>query len=699
MAQTQIPNVFWAEGGVPGTPAPVAGAEGETKNYVIQVSRPLTAALNVNYSIGGTATCGTDYTIAGATCTNDGNGTGVFTFPSGTAAFTDVNFPVVFLSDTQDDNGETIVITITSGSGYNLGTGTAISITILQETGPAVFTVSGFSGAPRVGDTLRIARTADDPDGNGTVIYRWLSRDPTDRTPEFRRIREPSTVSTYTLTESEVGKTLRITAHYTDGVGFGHVVVINIPTPVLPAGGAGADGRLSTAGWLAPFGRAVAEQALEGISGRMAASRNPGLSGAIAGQALAPMSAAIAKQYRDVVSIYDVTDAPAARSMTVQEALLGSRFTLTQETDVHGGAVAFWGQASQRSFDTEDHGDGTATTVLLGVDHAMGGRLMGVALARTEADGDYGAEGADGKIETSLTAAVPYAAMPVSDRLQVWGAAGYGTGEVTVKPTGNDRQRADTKWTMAAVGLRGDVTTPTEDDSMPAVTLGSEVLWTRTSSDETSGLSAASAEATRFRLAVESRWAINIDGAQVTPKLEAGVRHDGGDVERGVGYELGGGIRWFDPQAGLSLELSGHTLFKHENEHLKESGVSVSLAYDPAPATARGPSLSLRHDRGAGTGDMLDSLFTPDGASAGMSASRHSLEAAWGFPVFGGGFTAGPRAEVGISTGARDYTLGWRVASEGKAAPDLSFGLSARRHERETQAPEHAVVIDVRARW
>ncbi|MDE0459926.1 MAG: hypothetical protein OXI15_21765 [Chromatiales bacterium] len=35
-------------------------------------------------------------------------------------------------------------------------------------------------------------------------------------------------------------------------------------------------------------------------------------------------------------------------------------------------------------------------------------------------------------MEASLTAAIPYAALQVSERLKLWGAAGYGAGEVTL---------------------------------------------------------------------------------------------------------------------------------------------------------------------------------------------------------------------------------------------------------------------------
>ena len=49
------------------------------------------------------------------------------------------------------------------------------------------------------------------------------------------------------------------------------------------------------AAWLARFGRTVAEQALDGIAGRLAAPRTPGMQGTLAGQALgagAPSGAA-----------------------------------------------------------------------------------------------------------------------------------------------------------------------------------------------------------------------------------------------------------------------------------------------------------------------------------------------------------------------------------------------------------------------
>ena len=92
----------------------------------------------------------------------------------------------------------------------------------------------------------------------------------------------------------------------------------------------------------------------------------------------------------------------------------------------------------------------------------------------------------DGKVEASLTAALPYAAIQASEHLKLWGAAGYGTGEVTLKPDlGGRALTADISWTMAAAGVRGDVIAPPAEGSGPALAVTSDALWARTSSDKT----------------------------------------------------------------------------------------------------------------------------------------------------------------------------------------------------------------------
>ena len=191
-------------------------------------------------------------------------------------------------------------------------------------------------------------------------------------------------------------------------------------------------------------------------------------------------------------------------------------------------------------------------------------------------------------------------------------------------------------------------------------------------------------------------------GASLTPKLELGARHDAGDAETGFGVEVGGGLAWTDPALGLSLDVSGRTLLAHGDGDLKDRGMSVSLAFDPAPATRRGASFSLRQDFGGSALGGLDALFAPDPLEdrvGSEAVSRWTMEAAYGSPAFGGRFTGSPHVGLGLATGARDYSVGWRLTPEVATAPDLSFDLKAVRRESDTAEPEHRVGIEMRARW
>ncbi len=532
------------------------------------------------------------------------------------------------------------------------------------------------------------------------------------------------------------------------------------------------------AAWLARFGRTVAEQALDGIAGRIAAPREAGAQGTIAGQALnlggggSPDGAGAANDPGSLsgagnAAIAGVEGAgplalsgldasagrfgPAgfgagfghdthgfgqglaqSRTMTGLEALLGSSFTATGETDATGGSLAFWGRAAQSSFDGREGAfslDGEATTAMLGADYARGRWLVGLALMQSSGEGGYADTGTgsvrcpqdldaemrevvcngavregDGDVEASLTAAVPYAAIQASERLRLWGAAGYGTGEVTLKPEVGGSLSSDLSWSMASAGVRGDLLAP-PGSSGPALALTADGLWARTSSEKTHELAASESDVTRLRLGLEGSYRIALEeGGHVTPKLEVGARHDGGDAETGFGVEVGGGLVWSDPTLGLSLDLSGRTLVSHSSDDLEDRGFAASLAFDPNPATKRGPSFSLRQDWGGSAEGGLDALFRADPLAdrtgSAEPESRWQAEAAYGFPAFSGRYVGSPHVGFGLATGARDWTLGWRLTpAANDNVADISFGLKATRRESDTAAPEHTVGFEVNARW
>ncbi len=422
------------------------------------------------------------------------------------------------------------------------------------------------------------------------------------------------------------------------------------------------------AAWLVRFGRTVAEQVLAGVADRVSALRDPGMQGSLAGQTLpfdriasgaTPADDKVADP--DTVSggdiagslvhpLDDPTDRfsarfrptePESRAMTAREVLLGSDFSLTGATDDTGGTLALWGRASQSDFDGQEGSlslDGEVTTMMFGADYARDEWLAGLLLSRSTGDGSQSGPEApaclagqgtpanpcagplrDGnaEIKASLTSAVAYATLRPSERMELWGALGHGEGRLTVETAINGIQDADTAWTMAAAGFRSELV-PEEG---PTLALVSDALWMGISSDRTRFLEASGSDVTRLRLGLEGSWEIALEGdGSLTPRLETGLRHDGGDAETGFGVDLGGGLEWSAPMLGLSLDLSGRTLLAHDDGGFEDRGFSAGLTFDPDPASKRGLSLTPGHEYGGNTRghnlELIGPFSCPDGGYA-----------------------------------------------------------------------------------
>ncbi|MDB9456309.1 beta strand repeat-containing protein, partial [Dolichospermum circinale] len=122
--------------------------EDGTSNLVYTFTRAgdSSNALTVNYTVGGTATIGTDYTgiaTAGTTKT--------VTFAAGSSTATVTVDPT---ADTTVENDETVILTLASGTGYTIGTTSEVTGSITNDdpfTGtPNADTLTGTNGA----DTL-----------------------------------------------------------------------------------------------------------------------------------------------------------------------------------------------------------------------------------------------------------------------------------------------------------------------------------------------------------------------------------------------------------------------------------------------------------------------------------------------------------------------------------------------------------------
>ncbi len=745
------------------TAAAASVTEGGAASYTVSADRAPDADLTITLSVSEAA--GSDHVAA------DDEGPGTVTIAKGA---TEASFSVPTVDDAVDEPDGSVTVSVAAGAGYTVSSSRGAATVAVSDNdaaaGPVLSvadaTVTEGDWAELMPFAVRLSAAAAQRvrvRASTRVSSPVSARPKEDYWPQselvtFRPGETEKTMWVYIYNDShdEDPETFEVVLSDADGATIGDGVAVGtiVNDDPMPAA------------WLARFGRTVAEQALDGIAGRMAAPRTVGMQGTLAGQSLsfdpaandnasgaAVPGATGALALADVARSFDnradrfgnggFGNAPGSlsgtggagltqsRTMTARDALLGSSFSLTGEADGSGGSMAFWGRAAQGSFDGREGTfslDGAVTTGMLGADYARGKSLVGLALAQSEGEGDYrdsdvsprpdgqscpdGGDGplcgdavraGDGSVEASLTAAIPYAALQASERLKLWGAAGYGTGEVTLKTAMGGSYSSDTTWSMAAAGLRGDLLEAPAEGSGPALAVTSDALWTRTSSEKTRDLAASDSDATRLRLGLEGSYRMALEGGgHVTPKLEIGARHDGGDAETGFGVELGGGVAWVDPKLGLSLDVSGRTLIAHGNDDLKDRGYAASLAFDPDPATRRGPSLSLRQEFGGQANGGLDALFQPatlEDRSGSEATSRWAMEAAYGFPAFGGRWTGSPHVGLGLATAARDYSLGWRLTPEGRTAANVSFGLKATRRESAAQTPEHTVGVEITARW
>ena len=370
--------------------------------------------------------------------------------------------------------------------------------------------------------------------------------------------------------------------------------------------------------------------------------------------------------------------------MSGREALFGTSLTLTGEPDAAGGTSAVWGRRSQARFDGREGDltlDGEVTSGLLGMDYARERWLARIALSQSDAEGGY--SGSDnGKIGVTLTAKTVYGSLRARERLKLWGALVHGASELMLTPENRDAMETDLSSTMTTAGARDDLLT----GAGSALASISDALWARTTSDRVAALEAADADVTRFRLSLERSWAGALEhGGSVIPKLTLGVRHDDGDAETGFGVEFGGGLVWTATAPGFDGDIKGRTLFTHEADWLKDRGYAASVVLDPAPESAREPSLKVLQDWGEQTGGGLDALFAPDPLQnrAGVDAtSLWTVEGAWSFPAIGERFTGCPHLVFVLSTGFRDGTLGWRHAPGVNANVPMSGPTSRRRAGR-----------------
>ena len=666
----------------------ITGGDGVTEGTPASFNVTANPAPHADLTVTVAVTQNGDYAASGET------GTREVTIPTTGAA----TLTVATADDDTDEPDGSIIATIQAGNGYAVGTSPDNGASVAVADNDAAPGLPSFSvddaeaneSKFRLPYTIRLSRASDrrvsvwvhtresNPvsarDGVDYVGMGWGTRvvfppGETERHLWIQLINDSHDEGSETfqveLLSPQGGATIA------DGVGV--MTIVN--SDPLPAA------------WHLRFGRTVSQQVVDALQNRFSspAPLETGLQLALAGEDFTSDTPLAENQGL-------LSKALGFENVTPQLLVEGSSFSFAPQGEA-GPQFALWGQGALSSFSGQEEElslDGDVTTLLLGADWSTGRWLAGAALSHSWGNGSYDGEDDQGEISASLTGLFPYGRYALSPRLNLWATAGYGWGQLSLKPDDTEEEyKPDTTMTMVALGMDGLLL----DGGSEGVSLNAtaDLLSLNATSDEVEGLESSEGNVSRLRLGLEATRPFPLaNGSSLLPSMEVGIRQDGGNAETGFGMDLGAGIAWKDPQRGISAELKGRTLLSHAEEEFQDQGLALSFSWDPSPSN-RGPSLSMGHAMGVVESGGLDALLHPttfeqmDGNPS--SGQRFEAELAYGFPVHNDRLTLTPAVAMTFSSTTRTYGLLWSVTPYSEQSHALPWELSIEAERLEYFSP------------
>ena len=397
------------------------------------------------------------------------------------------------------------------------------------------------------------------------------------------------------------------------------------------------------------------------------------------------------------------------------DSLTGSAFSMNRES--RGGILSFWSRGARSHFAGREGTlglSGDVSTTMFGLDYAKGPIVGGVVAVAQP--GPRGVR-RGGRGPGALLGGGP---LPVAGLQGDRPHHGVGRGRL--------------RWRRAAVDARqrpGAGVGPVDGDGGGGharragrgrrerlrAGVKADALWVGTAIDGVDGpagrLAATEAAVTRFRTGLEGSRGYTLAGRlSLTPSVEVGLRHDGGDAETGAGMDVGAGLIVSDASTGLAVDVRVRTLLVHQAEGFSERGMALSVSYNPTPSTPLGFNARVaavvgraggERGRGAvGPGD--DGRDGPRQLRAGQPAGRRGrLRAAGGEPSSGD--AAGRLLHLGVRPGlpgrlrARGARPGEPELRAGRrcAAPGEPDGGRHRQRRPRSGAAHSAVLVEYAA--
>ena len=359
-----------------------------------------------------------------------------------------------------------------------------------------------------------------------------------------------------------------------------------------------------------------------------------------------------------------------------------------------------WGEGASTRFSGAEGKlslDGEVNTAIVGADGEWGRWLAGVALSYSEGEGDYRQNSAKGSaVSSTLTGVNPYARYRLDERTSLWGTFGYGRGRLTLTPKEAESSlETDMTNVMAAFGGRSVLSMRTGETGQFELALRSDAMLTDTTSAAVTGLAAGEGATNRIRLILEGSGSLPAFGGVLAPKVEAGLRYDGGDAETGAGLEVGGGLAY--DMRRLTVKVDGRVLLTHQDRDYEEWGYSLSFLYQPAK-NGRGLRLEGGSQWGVAQSGVhnLWSLQNAGGLASGAHTAneqRYTAELGYGFGVRRLWYPYIATESGGASS--RSLRFGLKL----NAGSDLEAGLEIGRRAHAFGRIENDIRLQLRARW
>ena len=374
-----------------------------------------------------------------------------------------------------------------------------------------------------------------------------------------------------------------------------------------------------------------------------------------------------------------------------------------------GSGLTLWAGGDYRSLSGGDDADavqwdGDVVSARVGLDKRLQEDLLaGLALSWSQGEIDYADRGRSGYLpiegvhESEMLSVYPYVGWQPRENLGLWGALGYGTGDVTLRDDEAGSRSSDSEQTTAALGARTGLFSSSGliEGGTTRLDLKGELWTSRFELDDGSLIDGLDADTSRVRLGLEGSHAHRLSGGgTLTPSVELGLRHDDGDGETGGGMELGGALSWTNPSRGLRIEGFARTLLAHEGE-VDEWGAGGLIMYMPDPG-GHGLGFSLRPSWGV-TGGGMERLWESDSVSRMHGYRRPDdrsgrLAAEFGYGLGYGGGLLTPFGGLTVDDAASRYRFG-ALFELGRS---LTLTFEAERRESAFDGADHGVLLRFR---